>query len=116
MKNPFTEIAEADRPRTVDAWVTAGVVEDSPSGWDLLRHHDEWGMYTLGQVRRLAELAGVPLTVTTIDLGWLLHSAVVTETMEKAWFAGIRSLDDVYMDLILKFQKTTQTGRRGLAH
>lgn len=110
MKSPFIDIAEADRPGVVAAWVAAGVVENEPSGWDLLWHEDEWGMYTLGQVRRLVSLAGVGLEVPSMDLGQLLHSGVVTDTMEEGWISGVQSLDDVYVDLIQEFQKRTQQG------
>lgn len=68
-------------------------------------------MYTLGQVRRLAELARVSLEVPAIDLGRLLRSGVVTDTMEDAWISGVKSLGDVYVDLILEYMKTTQSGR-----
>lgn len=108
MKNPFTDIEQADRPKVVAAWVAAGAVENEPSGWDLLWHGDEWGMYTLGQVRRLAELAGVGLEVPAIDLGQLLHSCVVTDTMEETWISGVKNLEDVYVDLIHEYMKTTQ--------
>jgi len=111
MKNPFTDIEEADRPKVVAAWVAAGAVENEPSGWDLLWHEDEWDMYTLGQVRRLAELAGVGLEVPAIDLGRLLHSGVVTDTMEEAWISGVISLGDVYVGLILEYIKTTHRDR-----
>jgi hypothetical protein len=108
MKNPFTSIEEADRPKVVAAWVAAGAVENEPSGWDLLWHADEWGMYTLGQVRRLAELAGIDLEVSAIDLERLLHSDVVTDTMEETWISGVKNLGDVYVDLILEYMKTAQ--------
>lgn len=107
MENPFIEIEETDRPKVVAAWIAAAAVENDPSGWDLLCHEDEWGMYTLGQVRRLAELARVSLEVPAIDLGRLLRSGVVTDTMEYAWISGVKSLGDVYVDLILKYMKTT---------
>lgn len=110
MKNPFRGITEEDRPKVVDAWVAAGVIENKPSAWDLLTMDDEWGMYTLGQVRRLSEVANVGLEVPVIDLDQLIHSSVVTETMEEGWILRVQSLDDVYVDLILEFQKTTQQG------
>ena len=110
MKNPFTRIAESERLNVVEVWMAAGAVENMPSGWDLLMHEDEWGTYTLGQVRRLAGLAGIGLEVPALDLGRLLHSSAVTDTMEEGWISGVQSLDDVYVDLILDFQTATQQG------
>lgn len=110
MKNPFIEIAEAERLKTVDAWVAEGVVESKPCGWDLLTYEDEWGIYTLGQVRRFAAVAGIRLHIPTIDLDHLLQSDVVTEAMEDDWITGVHDLDDVYMGLILEYLETTQQG------
>jgi hypothetical protein len=112
MKNPFKGIAEGDRPKVVDAWVADGAIEHKPSAWDLLTMDDEWGLYTLGQVRRLAKVASVRLEVPAIDLDQLLHSSVVAEKMEKGWILQVQSLDDVYVELILEFQKTSQQGGR----
>lgn len=103
MRNPFTSIVEGDRAKVVAAWLTAGVVVSGSSGWDLLTYEDEWGLYTLGQVRRLAAIAGVGLEVLPVDLGQLLASPVVADTMEARWISGVQSVDDVYVDLILEF-------------
>ncbi len=85
--------------------MAAGAIENAPSGWDLLMLEDEWGIYTLGEIRRLAEIAGVPLKLPAIILADLLRSSVVADTMEQDWISSVRSLDEVYLDLILEFKQ-----------
>jgi hypothetical protein len=106
MNSPFTRIADELKRDVINRWLRAKAIEDEPSGWDLTSDDDVWGMYTLGQVKGLAQIAGFRVEVEGIDLKRLLSSHVVTEMVEDEWIKKIKNLDEVYMDLVLAYIKT----------
>ena len=71
-------------------------------------HESEWGIYTVGQVQRLADLAGAELQLPAVELPALLASQAVVETMEEKWILGVKSINEVYVDLIKEFLEATQ--------
>ena len=103
MKNPFVAIADEQQGAIVDRWLAAKLIDDEERGWELFESEDEWGIYTLGEVKKLAHLAGFTLEVTGIELDAMLASRVVTDLFDDAWIGKIHDLDDVYMDLVVDY-------------
>ena len=103
MKNPFVAIADEQQGAIVDRWLEAKLIDDEERGWELFESEDEWGIYTLGEVKKLAHLAGFTLEVTGIELDAMLASRVVTDLFDDAWIDKIHDLDDVYMDLVVDY-------------
>ncbi len=103
MKNPFTTIPDKLQAAVIDRWLSAKVIEDEESGWELVESNDEWGIYTVGEVKKLGQVAGLPIEFAGIDLHTLLSSSVVTDLFDDAWIGKIKDLDDVYVDLVLDF-------------
>ena len=103
MSNPFTAIAEDKRAGVIDRWLRAGIIADASNGRELVESNDEWGIYSVGEVIALGQVAGLSISVTGIDLGQLLASRIVTDLFDDAWIRKIRTLDDVYMDLVIDY-------------
>jgi len=103
MDNPFTGISEDLKAQVVKTWIAAEAIANKPSGWDLLEYEDEWEDYTVGQIRRLAELAGVEFRLPPIDLPTLMASDTVVETMEEEWISQVKCLEEVYLGLVKEF-------------
>ena len=103
MKNPFTLIPDAQQAAIIDRWLAAQIFEDESNGWDLVESDDEWGIYTVGEVKKLGQIAGLSIEFTGIDLPTLLSSTVVTDLFDETWIRKIQTLDDVYMDLVLDY-------------
>ena len=105
MKNPFTTIAEERKGEVIDGWLNAKLIANESNGRDLVELKDEWGIYSVGEVKKLGELAGLRIEFAGIDLQQLLSSTVVTDLFDDVWIRKIKSLDDVYMDLVLDYIK-----------
>ena len=103
MKNPFTLIADERKGGAIDRWLAAKAIADESSGWDLVVSDDEWGIYTVGEIKELGRIAGLRIDVVGIDLAALLSSDVVTELFDDEWIAKIKELDQVYVDLLLDY-------------
>ena len=103
MKNPFTTISDQQQAAVIDRWLAAKGIEEESSGWDLVESEDEWGIYTVGEVKELGRLAGLTIVFRGLDLKILLASSVVTDLFDDEWIGKIKTLDDVYMDLVLDF-------------
>ena len=103
MKNPFISIADEQQGAIVDRWLAAKLIDDEERGWELFESEDEWGIYTLGEVKKLAHMAGFTLDVSGLDLGAMLASRVVTDLFDDDWIGKILDLDDVYMDLVVDY-------------
>ncbi len=103
MNSPFTEITDEHKSDVIDRWLAAKVIDDEESGWDLVESNDEWGIYTVREVRELGRIAGFCIEIKGIDLKALLASSVITEIFDDEWIIAVKSLDEVYVDLVLDY-------------
>jgi len=102
MKSPFVDWDEDRKVNTINSWVKNGLINKA-SGWDLVQIDDEWGIYPLEKIKKLAKYAGIEIRAVNIDLEMLLSSEIVIATFESKWIESIQNVEEVYVDVILDY-------------
>ncbi len=103
MNNPFITVFDDRSALIIDQWLSAKLIENEASGRDLISYESEWRMYTLGQVKQLAQVAGFDLHVSHIDLNSILNSQRMKDEYENEWINKVKIIDELYMDIILDY-------------
>ena len=103
MKNPFTQIPDNQKDKIINQWLEADAIENIESAMYLVGYDTEWKMYTLGQSKNLAQIAGFDIQVDGINLEEILHSKIVLDEYETDWINKIKNQEELYIDIFLGY-------------